>query len=278
MMDEQMRRRALAHFVRSRREKLVPTEYGIVPSPRRRAIGLKREEIAEFAGISATWYTWLEQARDIRLSETALNQLSAAFKLDDNEKEHLFMLSGEFRNTLSAPSTKKQTYEGMQIMLRQMNTIGACIIDHRWDIQIWNKAAEIIWGRLEDIPPLQRNILWQIFGNLQRQTNNPDWETHARHILARFRVDHDRNIGDTRHLELVEELKQMSSVFANWWDHHEVQSWHDGPKQIWHPDIGKLAFYFASFEVDDSPGYRMITYTPLTLFDTLGKVDAYLAK
>ncbi|MEL6760270.1 MAG: helix-turn-helix transcriptional regulator [Myxococcota bacterium] len=255
----------LGVFLKDRRARLDPTAFGF--AGRRRTPGLRREEVAGRAGISTTWYTWLEQGRGGPPSPRVLESLVDALMLTEAEREHLFLLAvGRPPNTQS-PSTDGVTAK-LQRFLDAMTFIPAIIATPRWDIVAWNKAARIV---LTDYPALshdERNVLRRMFLDPETRAAQEDWESVARFVVATFRAETARAGQDLRAADLVAELLSKSVEFASMWADNDVQSTGEGFKAIRHPSAGSIALEFSSFAVDGRRDLKLITYNPV------GEADA----
>src|SRR5690606_31653330 len=160
------RRKEIAGFLRSRRARLKPEQIGLPRGARRRTPGLRREEVAALAGVSTEWYTWLEQARDVRASEAVLNQIAAALRLEPGETHHLLTLAGYGRDGLrNGGSAPERISPALQRLLDELEPCPAWVLGERWDFLCWNRGATIIWGDPAASRGIERNALYQIFMN-----------------------------------------------------------------------------------------------------------------
>jgi transcriptional regulator with XRE-family HTH domain len=259
-MRERDRRQALADFLRQRRENLAPADVGLPPGLRRRTPGLRREEVAQLASIGTSWYVWLEQGRDVHPSAQVLESLAQALRLTPNERRHLFLLAGQPPPAYGSPSA-----EGVSPALRQilddLDPTPACVLGRRWDYLAWNRAADLLFGIDEASSPYARNLVWQLFANPSRR-ERPHWEQVARSTLAEFRAVSARYPGDRWVEELIEDLKQVSPEFSQWWPHHDVRPALDGHKVIEHPTLGRLEFEHINLQVLSDPDIRIMIYAP----------------
>jgi transcriptional regulator with XRE-family HTH domain len=260
-MHESERRQALADFLRKRRACLSPVDVGLPPGMRRRTPGLRREEVAQLANIGTSWYVWLEQGRDVHPSAQVLESLARALKLTLNERRHLFLLAGQPLPPHASVLEEKVSL-ALQQVLDDLNPTPAYVMGRRWDYLAWNRAADGIFT-LTDAPlPYGCNLLWRVFTNpllLQR----PDREQMLRSSLAEFRTALARYPSDKYFEELIEELKQVSSEFCNWWPHHDASSMLDIYKIIEHPTLGHLEFESVTLQVPGDPDMKVVIYTPL---------------
>lgn len=256
---------ALGAYLRNRRTKLDPAVFG-VSGGRRRTPGLRREEVAERAGISATWYTWLEQGRGGRPSAEALDRVAGALMLTGVEREHLFLLG------LGRPPEVR--YRGgdaitprLQRLLDVLSFSPAIVRTATWDVVAWNRAAAAVLTDYGALPPAERNILRLIFLDPRVRAAQSDWEGVARFVVAAFRIDAARAAADAEVAPLVEELSRASPDFAAMWRDGDVRAHGDGVKRLYHPRLGTISLEYSAFAVDDRPDLSLIVYNPATAGD-----------
>jgi transcriptional regulator with XRE-family HTH domain len=263
-MDERVtRENRLGTYLKDRRVKLDPAALGF-PAERRRTPGLRREEMAQRANISPTWYTWLEQGRGGAPSPDVLDRIARALMLTDVEREHLFLL-GLGR----PPEARYRKSEGvtprLQRVLDALDPCPALIRTAIWDVVAWNRASSVMLIDYGSLPPDQRNILRYIFLDPRARSAQYDWESVARFALGSFRVDAAR-AGATAEVDsLVEDLCRLSPEFRAMWRENDVRSMHgEAVKHIRHPALGPLAFEYSAFAVDGRPDLAMVVYNPAT--------------
>jgi transcriptional regulator with XRE-family HTH domain len=273
--DIEARRQAGA-FLRSRRERLTPSDVGLPAGFRRRTPGLRREEVALLAGVGATWYTWLEQGRDVRPSAEVLSALATALRLDDAERRHLFVLNGR-----SPPEPRligpERVEEPLRRMLDSLTRQPAYVLGRRWDILAWNRAAAILFGDYEDLVGDERNIMHLVFADEAHRRLLIDWEELAPAVLAMFRADSARYAGDPDFKRLIAKLMRASAEFRQWWSRQDVLRPLAGHKRIRHSVAGRMTFEFTSFAVADQADMKLTVYTPLAADRTTNKLDALLS-
>jgi transcriptional regulator with XRE-family HTH domain len=255
----------LGAYLRDRRAKLDPSAFGFPPE-RRRTPGLRREEVAQRAYISPTWYTWLEQGRGGAPSADVLDRIARALMLTDVEREHLFLL-GLGRQ----PDVRYRRDEGvtprLQRLLDALELSPAIIKTATWDVVAWNRAATVVLTDYASLPPEQRNILRIIFLDPRVRAAQYDWESVARFVVGAFRVDAAR-AGAAEEVEpLVDELCRLSPEFKALWRDNDVRSHGEGVKQIRHPVLGLIGFEYSAFAVDGRPDLSMVIYNPATPAD-----------
>ena len=255
----------LGTFLKDRRAKLDPAAFGF-PAERRRTSGLRREEVAQRANISPTWYTWLEQGRGGAPSAGVLDRIARALMLTDVEREHLFLL-GLGR----PPEARYRKDEGvtprLQRVLVALEPSPAIIRTATWDVVAWNRAATVMLVDYGSLPPEQRNILRFIFLDPGVRAAQYDWESVARLVLGAFRVDAARAGAAAQVQPLVDELCRLSPEFKAMWRDNDVRSHGEGLKHIRHPVLGPIAFEYSAFAVDGRPDLSMVVYNPTTPAD-----------
>jgi transcriptional regulator with XRE-family HTH domain len=258
----ELRRAELADFLRRKRAALQPDDVGLPCGGRRRTPGLRREEVALLAGVGATWYTWLEQGRDVRASLDVLEAVARALRLTPAERSHLILLGrGEEVPPLAPPPEKASP--AMRRLVASLDPTPAYLLGRRWDYLAWNRAAAALFGDFGRIPPAIRNHLWQTFMDPRRRALMPDWPAHSRLVVAKFRADSARQLGDPLFEELLDALRQASPEFAKAWKRHEVAQSGQGRKELQHPEAGPLEFEHAVFHPTEAPDQRLILYSPV---------------
>ncbi|MES0179071.1 helix-turn-helix transcriptional regulator [Mesorhizobium sp. M0025] len=253
----------LGAYLRDRRTKLDPAALGF-PSERRRTLGLRREEVAQRANISPTWYTCLEQGRGGAPSADVLERLSRAFMLTDAEREHLFLL-GLGRPPDARYHKNNGVTPRLQRVLDKLDPSPALIRTAIWDVVAWNRAATVMLTDYGALPPEQRNLLRMVFLNPHARTVQNDWETVARFVVGAFKLDAARAGAAAEVEPLVDELCRLSPEFRVMWRDNEVRGAHgDAVKHIHHPVLGPLAFEYSDFSVDGRTDLSMVVYNPAT--------------
>jgi transcriptional regulator with XRE-family HTH domain len=255
----------LGSYLKDRRAKLDPAAFGF-PQERRRTPGLRREEVAQRANISSTWYTWLEQGRGGAPSAHVLDRIARALMLTDVEREHLFLLG-----LGHAPEVRYRKDEGvtprLQRVLDALELSPALVRTATWDVVAWNRAATVMLTDYGSVPPEQRNILRFIFLDPRVRAAQYDWESVARMVVSAFRVDAARAGAAAEVEPLVDELCRRSPEFKALWKDNDVRSHGEGTKHMRHPVIGALAFEYSAFAVDGRPDLNMVVYNPATPAD-----------
>lgn len=252
----------LGDFLKIRRNKTKPEQLGISSNSRRRTPGLRREEVAQLAGIGLTWYTWLEQGREINVSDSILDSLSRVFLLTDEERARLYTLANK-----SLPSQGKNCIYVNDRIVHLFDKLDllycpAYIIDNHWNIIKWNKFAARIFGDFSQLPMENQNMIYLMFNNQEYMSLFEQWEVHAKEMLARFHATFARNIDDPWFSTFIQQMKRESERFSSWWTLYDVNSMADIVKHIKHPTLGNLTFDFVTLDVVDNHNLKMLIYNP----------------
>ncbi len=259
--ETQIRRHELAVFLRSRRERITPEQVGLPRGRRRRTPGLRREEVAQLSAVGVTWYTWLEQARDIQVSVQVLDALARTLRLDAGERAHLFQLAGSTDPTPAAecPSVTP----ALRRMLRELEPIPACIQNSRYDILAYNRTYARLLGDLDAVPPEDRNCLVLIH-------TDPAWRAAILHLdesrrlmAAKFRASMAGHLTEPAWKMLVNRLKTESPEFRENWERYEVVVNRGKTKQFLNPSVGLLTLDHTDLWLSPDFGARMVTYVPV---------------
>ena len=252
----------LGAYLKDRRTRLDAAAFGFSGS-RRRTPGLRREEVAQRANISSTWYTWLEQGRGGAPSADVLDRIARALMLTDVEREHLFLI-GLGR----PPEVRYQASEGvsprLQRVLDALSFSPALVRTATWDVVAWNRAASVVLTDYGAIPPGQRNILRFIFCDPRVRAAQYDWDSVARFVVAAFRADAARAGAVSHVADFVDELCRTSPEFAALWRDNDVRHHGDDTKRLRHPVRGTMSFEYSSFNVEGRSDLSMIVYNPAT--------------
>ncbi|MFC3324544.1 helix-turn-helix transcriptional regulator [Mesorhizobium cantuariense] len=251
---------SLGAFLKDRRTRLDPSSFGL--SGRRRTPGLRREEVAQRANISPTWYTWLEQGRGGAPSADVLNRIAKGLLLTEAEREHLFML-GLGR----PPEVRYRGVEGvsprLQRLIDTLEASPALIKTATWDVVAWNRAAQVVMTDYSALPAGQRNILRFMFLSPNIRAKQHDWQSLARFVVGSFRADAARAGAVSEVAQLVDELCSVSPEFAALWRENDVLSHGDGTKRLKHPELGDIELEYSGFAVDGRPDLSLTVYNPV---------------
>jgi transcriptional regulator with XRE-family HTH domain len=250
-------RSELGDFLRSRRERLSPKAVGLLSVRRRRTPGLRREEVAELAGIGVDWYIRLEQGRTVSPSVTTIDALARALRLSKAEHAHLRALTQNAGRKAFSPETLPGTIRRLIDKLDQP----AYVTGRRWDVLAWNKAANEIFA-FDRLPEADRNILVCVLTKPHmRRLFEASWPDEAKRMVAKFRATHDLWAGDPAFIDLLARVRQGCPEFSTWWEAHDVGGISNGEKLLKHPKKGLLRFEYASFQATDDPALKLVIYT-----------------
>jgi transcriptional regulator with XRE-family HTH domain len=259
-----VQKRALGDFLRAQRARLSPSGLGLPPGRRRRTPGLRREEVAQRCGMSVTWYTWLEQGRDVSASPQALAALAGALHLTPAERGYLFELAGK-RDPATAASDDADT-AGMDVPPALADAVAAVkppayLLDRLWNARAWNAAAARLFvgwlDRNED-----KNLLRYVFLNPVARKIIPDWNRRTRRVLAEFRAESGRHVDDPALMAMVDDLKASSAFFARCWSDHEVLERLGGERTFDHPRGGRLSYEQVAFTVASRIDFKLVMLLP----------------
>jgi transcriptional regulator with XRE-family HTH domain len=253
----------LGLYLKDRRARLDPKTFGF-SSARRRTPGLRREEVAQRANVSATWYTWLEQGRGGAPSSDVLDRIAQALVLSAAEREHLFLLAQG-----RPPEVRYQPAQGitpqLQRILDALVLSPAIVKSSTWDVVGWNQAALAVLTDYRKVPADERNVLRLFFLHPQARALQLDWESIARFMVATFRADVARAGSAERAAVLIEELSRRSADFARIWrSNSDVRNSGEGVKRLRNPVVGLLGLEYSTFAVDGHPDLGMVVYNPAT--------------
>jgi transcriptional regulator with XRE-family HTH domain len=253
-------------YLKDRRAKLDPAALGL-PLTRRRTPGLRREEVAQRANVSATWYTWLEQGRGGAPSADVLSRIARALMLTDVEREHLFLLA-----LGRPPEVHYQSADGvtprLQRVLDSLELSPAYVKTSTWDIVAWNRAATAVLCDYEALAAEERNGLRLVFCNPRVRSAMPNWQRDARFVVAAFRADTARAGAASNVKALVEDLCRLSPEFAAMWRDNDVRTTYgEAAKHVRHPVAGLIRLEYSAFAVDGRPDLGMVIYNPATPAD-----------
>jgi transcriptional regulator with XRE-family HTH domain len=254
---------SLGHYLKDRRTKLDPAAFGF-PLRRRRTPGLRREEVAQRANVSATWYTWLEQGRGGAPSAEVLDRIASALMLTDIEREHLFLL-GLGRPPEVRYAGGEEVTPRLQRVLDALELSPALVRTPTWDVIAWNKAATAVLTDYGALAPRERNALRLMFLDARVRAAQPDWPSVARFVVASFRADVARAGANDE--GLIAELMHSSPEFATMWREYDLRSHGEGTKALRHARAGLLQLEYSAFAVDGRPDLRLVIYNPATPAD-----------
>jgi transcriptional regulator with XRE-family HTH domain len=231
--------------------------------------------VALLAGVGSTWYTWLEQGRDVRPSAEVLAALADALRLDVSERRHLFVLNDRPPPEPTSIGPER-VEEPLLRMLKSLTSQPAYVLGRRWDVLAWNRAAELLFGDYGKLAGDERNIMHIVFANAAHRKLLIDWHEVASIVLAMFRADSARYAGDADFERLVGTLKRVSPEFRELWSRQDVLRSLSSHKRIKHPVTGRMTFEYTSLEVTGQAGMKLVVYTPLDKDQTVEKLGALL--
>lgn len=265
------RRTALRDFLRSRRTRITPAEVGLPPGGRRRTPGLRREEVAMLAGVGVSWYTWLEQGRDISVSVDVLDAVSAALRLAPAERMHLHRLAGIGPQPLS-PLDDGPVPAELQALVAAWAPRPAMLQDRHWDLLAINSGTREVFGYTDS----DRNCLVSFFTNARYRAMYVEWSAAAPGVVAAFRSDAGRYPDDRGFDEVVDELRSRSPEFAELWALNDVGPHLQAVKAVRHPEAGELVFDKTTLGVTDHPDWHLVLYNPRPGTPTQQRLTALL--
>jgi transcriptional regulator with XRE-family HTH domain len=254
------RRSELASFLRSRRERLDPELLGLPTGTRRRTPGLRREEVAQLAGVGVTWYTWLEQGRQINASVQVLDAVARTLKLDQAETEHLYRLADV--PAVPAVGNCRRLDPEVQVILDTLRPLPAGVVNGRSDVLAWNKPYALLFPFLVNAPEDKRNSMWQCFTAPECCHPFVNRREDLGRMVAAFRARYGRHVGEPAWDEFVKRLCAASPEFAELWAEHGVADSGVPVKVFRHPALGEMNVVVTTLEVAANPGTRMMVYTP----------------
>jgi transcriptional regulator with XRE-family HTH domain len=255
-----IRRHELAAFLRHRREHITPEQVGLPRGRRRRTPGLRREEVAQLAAVGVTWYTWLEQARDIQVSVQVLDALARTLMLDPSERSHLFQLAGAVDPTPA--TTCPSVTPAMRAVLEQLEPYPACLQNSRYDILAHNRTYGLLLCDLEAVPPEDRNCLILSYTHEEWQSSIVHLEEAQRLMAARFRAAMAGHLAEPVWKMLLKRLRAESPQFCEAWDRHEVVSHRSKRKEFLNRHVGRVVVDHTDLWLSPEVGPRMVTYVP----------------
>lgn len=272
-MERDTRLQALSVFLKAKRAKLLPESVGLAPGTRRRTPGLRREEVAQLAGVSTTWYTWLEQGRDIRMSPQVLDCIATALQLTIDERKYLHSLALESGTGAAALEEEPpEISPPLKKILEELRYCPTIITDRRTFIVGWNEAASNVFLDFGQVPMEQRNLIRLLFTRKELQRLAVNWEHFIRGYLAIFRAYYGQYVEDGWYDAFIEEMKTVHPDFEPLWQQSEVQSAPEVLIEFRHAKAGKMLFHLTSLQVQGSSDLRCSIYTPDPDSPTEGKL------
>jgi transcriptional regulator with XRE-family HTH domain len=254
------RRQELAAFVRNRRERLRPEQVGLPRSRRRRTPGLRREEVAQLAGVGVTWYTWLEQGRDINPSHQVLEAIARTLRFDAHERTHLFTLAGV--SVATAVDECATLFPTARAILDSLEPNPAVLMNARWDVLAYNRVHASFFTDLDGIASEDRNCIWLAFTDPEWRRVIVDWDEAAARMVGEYRAAMAEHLDDPSWQSLLERLLAASPEFAARWAQHDVRRMESSRKRVRHPELGVLMLDYTNLWLDPSCNARVVAFTP----------------
>lgn len=265
------RRADLAEFLRVRRQAVRPQDIGLPIGSRRRTAGLRREEVAMLAGVSVSWYTWLEQGRPINASLEVIESLARALQLDAVEREHLLLLAGHPHRRPVAPGLDTAP-AGIIALLGALEPSPAFVLGPRWDVLAWNEPQARLYPQFETLAADNRNLVWVMFAEPAARALNVEWESEARRVLSQFRAETTPFRDDPAVAALIDRLLTESPEFADWWPRHDVAAFEEHERTFRHPEAGILRFRTEQLTPTGHPDLRVVVHLPLDGDDSTARL------
>ena len=257
----EQRRAELGGFLKAHRARLSPADFGMPPGSRRRTPGLRREELALLAGVGVTWYTWLEQGREINASQQVLDAVARTLRLTQAEREHMYRLA-EATPLRSDEDACGAISETIREIVFSLEPLPASLINTRYDVLLSNPAAQDLFWEWHSLPCIHKNTLWCCVTEPTARAQFPEYEQHVRYMVGRLRAAYSNHIGDREWEEDIRRLASLSSEFAELWARHEVASPQPRTITYQHPKAGALRLALSELEVPELPDTRIVVYTP----------------
>jgi transcriptional regulator with XRE-family HTH domain len=278
-MRERVERRAgLADFLQNRRSRLHPEQFHLPNIGRRRAHGLRREELAQLVGVGVSWYTWLEQGRNIQVSDQVLERLASILQLNAEERRHLFLLAQGPASPLTEQDGQMYLPNATAQAILDGFTYPARLFDGRMNVVGWNEGADRVFGDHSRRTARERNAAWFHFMRPSARALHVHWEYVARSCLASLHARYDQHPDDQWLSELIAELQQESPEFRAWWPEHEIVLDCGSLCELNHPLVGHLVLHPTVFPMPEQPDLGMVVYTPLAQEDTTAKLQMLMRR
>ncbi|AIQ14203.1 helix-turn-helix transcriptional regulator [Paenibacillus durus] len=262
-MNDETRLEALSSFLKSQRAKISPLSAGLPEGTRRRTPGLRREEVAQLAGVSTTWYTWLEQGRDIKVSVSVLDNISKALRLTPDERKYLYSLALDTHTGPEfPPETQSEIRPSLLKIIRELKYSPTIVTDRRCQIVGWNEAARHVFLDFEQVPAAERNLIRLLFARKELQRLAVNWEDFVGGFLAIFRTYYGQYVDDEWYTEFLRDMDRNYPDFDRLWQRSTVNNAPDVLIEFRHSKAGKMLFELTSMQVHGSADLRCIIYTP----------------
>jgi transcriptional regulator with XRE-family HTH domain len=254
------RRAELGEFLKARRARLSPEDFGMPPGSRRRTPGLRREELALLAGVGVTWYTWLEQGRPINASTQVLDAVARTLRLDRAERWHLYRLAEA--TPVRADRAPTAIPDAIRQVVQSLEPLPASLVNSRFDILMSNDASEELFWEWHTLPCIHKNTLWCCITEPSARGKLAEYDSHVRYLTARLRAAYALHVGDPDWEEDIRRLASLSREFAELWARHEVAEAEPRTLTYLHPRAGTLRLAASELHLPDLPEARIVVYTP----------------
>jgi transcriptional regulator with XRE-family HTH domain len=267
-----IRLRALSEFLKLHRSKLHPGAVGLPDGMRRRTPGLRREEVAQIAGVSTTWYTWLEQGRDIRMSGQVLERIAFALQLNEEERKYMLQLADAGHEPAALKEELPGIGSALETIIEGLGHYPVLVSDHRCRIAGWNRAAAAVFMDFAQVPAEERNMIGLLFKRKEFKVLAVNWEDFARGFLSLFRFYYGKYMGDPWYREFIGKLSAENREFEAMWREYDVNSAPKVSLEFRHAKAGRMLFELTSLQVQGESDLRCSIYTPSQGTETLEKM------
>lgn len=262
----------LGQFLRTRRRQLVRADLGVPPTTGRTTAGLRREEVAYLAGVSITWYTWLEQGRDVTPSRQVLDSLARTLRLSHTEHVYLLALAGYGAPHPNPDPSPDTVPADVTRLLEAFADFPAMAVTTNWTVLAWNAAYEAVYPNMAKVPVAERNFLWLLFTDPYLRTLIPDWELTSMYNVASFRAEAGTRLDEPPFADLVGRLLQTSEAFRSAWESFDIDTMPSRERHFRHPEVGDLHVEQHILAPSDHPHLRLVTFIPVADSDTAIKM------
>ncbi|REK74315.1 helix-turn-helix transcriptional regulator [Paenibacillus paeoniae] len=278
-MNSEARLHALSEFLKTKRAMLRPESFGMIAGSRRRTPGLRREEVAQLADVSLTWYTWLEQGRDIRVSPSVLNSVAKALQLNEDERKYMLTLALESDNEQPEPDIASPAVpSSLKYIIDELRHCPVIVSDRRCGIVGWNDAAAYVFLDFAEVPINERNMVKLLFARKELRRLAANWEQFAGGFLAMFRSYYGQYVKDEWYEQFISEMKAGYPDFTRLWEHSGVSYAPEVSLEFRHAQAGKMLFHLTSMQAQGSSELRCSIYTPAPGSATESKLRQRLAR
>jgi PAS domain-containing protein len=263
-MEDDVRRKFLAQFIRMKRDSISPSACSIKVDSRRRVVGLRREEVVNLAAVGLTWYTWLEQGRDIKVSSDVLERITKALQMNQNERKYVFSLANKDVNAVGGNIEAGQdSLLKLRDILESINH-PAYARNECFDVLDWNKVNTDVFGDFSKIDPKRRNIIKLMFTVGYYKKNMLRWHDDARSLVAKFRLSMAEATETTKFEEIVSELTETTPDFRDIWDRHEVSCSGEGATMLSLNGDENYTFKHYTLLPEETVNAKIVFFKPIT--------------